>query len=82
MKEIKYIKIINIIKYKLDKLKKDYINQDLKNKEENYINSYNNKENDTYIINNLIRNTNNYDYIDESLFKKYESKGGKSGRIL
>ena len=65
---------LNLIKFQLDKLKKEYINQDLKNKEDNYINNYNNKENDTYIINNLERNTNDYDYIDELFFKKYENE--------
>ena len=37
----KVYQYLNIIKFKLDKLKKEYINQYLKNKEENYINNYN-----------------------------------------
>ena len=65
-------KYLNIIKFQLDKLKKEYINQNLKNNEENYINNYINKEND--IINNLERNTNDYDYVDELFFKKYENE--------
>ena len=70
-------KNLSQIQLQLDKLKneKNILNENkIKNEEDTLLNNYDNKDYNTYEKNNLYRNENDYNYIDDKFFKKYEKE--------
>ena len=69
----KVYKDLELIKYQIEKLKEQ--NKKNETDEENsYVNNNIGKDYDNYLINNLQKNENDYDYIDEMFFDKYEKE--------